>query len=227
MTDRFNADILLDFTVSDDGQETTLVLGGGAFPPPLTLTASPDLLEGLMLTLPLILMEVRNRREQDRKVSLPYALESLDISLGRDQMTRILSLTTPGGFSVSDAYSAAAINGQAFVQSTSAGSSESRTTNSALASRSTGLEVWSNRPIAAHRTRWIRAMSHWRCRRTTPNRSSWRNGLCQLEPTARAAVRAEATELQQASFQEHKARVHDFRRAAGLFSFSLRCRSHA
>ena len=64
MTDRFNADILLNYAVSDDGQKTTLVLGGGASAPQMTLTMSPDLLERLMLTLPVILVEIRERREQ-------------------------------------------------------------------------------------------------------------------------------------------------------------------
>ncbi len=103
MTDRFNADILLNYAVSDDGQKTTLVLGGGASAPQMTLTMSPDLLERLMLTLPVILVEIRERREQVRDCSLPYALEKLDISLARDQTTRVLTLPVAGNAHVGNA----------------------------------------------------------------------------------------------------------------------------
>ncbi len=101
MTDRFNADILLNCATSDDGKKTTFVLSDCASAPQMTLTVSPDFLERLMLTLPMILLDVRERREQVRDCRLPCALEKLDISLAWDQTTRVMTFTTPDEVSVS------------------------------------------------------------------------------------------------------------------------------
>ncbi len=100
MNSIINADTLLNYTVSEDGESATLVLGGSATPP-LSLTFPPALVECLMLTLPEILLAMRGRRAQGESLSLAYALKKVDVSLAQDLTARILTLTTPGDLSVS------------------------------------------------------------------------------------------------------------------------------
>jgi hypothetical protein len=88
------------FESAEDGSSVRLGMKDAAGRP-LSLRMPLECLHQLTMTLPGIVRQVLQRRRRDRSVRIVYTLARFAVELADDSETRILTLETPGGFSVS------------------------------------------------------------------------------------------------------------------------------
>jgi hypothetical protein len=91
---------LTRFETSADGNFIKL-LGAGPGDETVSLNFVTDSLSGLLVTLPKLLASAERFRRKDPSVRLVFGLARFELELGTDRRTRILTLTTQDGFSVS------------------------------------------------------------------------------------------------------------------------------
>lgn len=88
------------FEMSDDGKFIKLT-GEGRNGEEVKMNFTPLSLSGLLVTLPKLIESAEQRRRSDSSVRLVFKLSRLNIDLSTDRETRIVTLTTSDGFSVS------------------------------------------------------------------------------------------------------------------------------
>jgi hypothetical protein len=91
---------LARFETSADGNFIKLI-GAGPRGEIVSLNFVTDSLSGLLVTLPKLLACAEQCRRNDPSVRLVFRLSRFQLELGTDRQTRILTLTTQDGFSVS------------------------------------------------------------------------------------------------------------------------------
>jgi hypothetical protein len=95
---------LARFEIAEDGGSISL-LTEGVSGRPVRLTFTTEVLSSLIMTLPQMMTSAVQRRRNDPSARLVYPLAESKIELGTDLSTRILTLKTPDGFTVSFAVS--------------------------------------------------------------------------------------------------------------------------
>jgi hypothetical protein len=91
---------LTRFETSDCGDFIKLI-GEGAAGQVVSLNFKTSSLSGLLVTLPKLVAGAERRRRNDPSVRLVFELSQLQVELSTDRLTRILTLTTNDGFSIS------------------------------------------------------------------------------------------------------------------------------
>jgi hypothetical protein len=104
MSIRIDIKGLVRFETADDGASISL-LAEDALAGPVRLTFSTEVLSALVMTLPQMVTAAVQRRRNDPSARLVYPLAEFTTELSTDFSTRILTLTTPDGFTVSFAVS--------------------------------------------------------------------------------------------------------------------------
>ncbi len=88
------------FETAEDGSSVRLDMADVAGRP-VSLHMPLECLNRLMMTLPTMLRRAVQQRKRDPSLRIVYPLQRLRMELGGDLETRILTLETPDGFSVS------------------------------------------------------------------------------------------------------------------------------
>ena len=91
---------LVRFETANDGASISL-LAEDVSGAPVRLTFSTEVLSSLVMTLPQMVTAAVQRHRNDPSARLVYPLAESKMELGTDLSTRILTLTTPDGFTVS------------------------------------------------------------------------------------------------------------------------------
>jgi hypothetical protein len=91
---------LTRFEIADDGTAVSLVAEDAAGRP-VTLAFPVEMLSSLIMTLPRMVTSAVQRRNNDPSARVVYPLSDFGIELSTDLRTRILTLTTHDGFTVS------------------------------------------------------------------------------------------------------------------------------
>jgi hypothetical protein len=96
----FDIDELTCFESAEDGSSVRLSMKDEVGRP-LSLRMPLECLNQLMMTLPGIVRQAVQRRHRDPSLRIVYTLARFQVELADDSETRILTLETPDGFSVS------------------------------------------------------------------------------------------------------------------------------
>jgi hypothetical protein len=96
----FDIDELTCFESAEDGSSVRLSMKD-AVGRPLSVRMPLECLNQLMMTLPGIVRQAVQRRHRDPSLRIVYTLARFQVELADDSETRILTLETPDGFSVS------------------------------------------------------------------------------------------------------------------------------
>jgi hypothetical protein len=91
---------LVRFETVEDGASISLI-AEDIFGAPVRLTFSTEVLSSLVMTLPRMVTAAVQRHRNDPSARLVYPLAESRMELGTDLSTRIMTLTTPDGFTVS------------------------------------------------------------------------------------------------------------------------------
>jgi len=100
MIKRIDIKELTSYEVADDGSAIRMLVND-AEAQPLAIDFPMECLNSLLMTLPSMVMAALRQRYKDATLKLTYPLAQFDISFASDLTTRILTMTTPDGFSVS------------------------------------------------------------------------------------------------------------------------------
>lgn len=100
MSTEFDIGEMTCFETAEDGSSIRLGMEDAARRP-LSLRMPLECLNRLMMTLPGMIRQAMQRRYRDPSMRIVYPIRQFQVELPEDFETRILTLATPDGFSVS------------------------------------------------------------------------------------------------------------------------------